>query len=50
MPRLPGVSGMLARIWRPALVSLEGLATQSAPHTCIMSLRKGFWSKLMRTM
>src|SRR5450631_2290658 len=50
MPRLPGVSGMLAKIVRPALVSLDGLATQLAPHTCIIILRNGFWSKLIRTM
>ena len=50
MPRLPGVSGMLARMVRPALVRLLGLAMQFAPHTCIISLRKGFCSKLMRTM
>ncbi len=50
MPRLPGVSGNFSRICRPAFVSVLGLATQLAPHTCIMSFRNGFWSKLMRTM
>ena len=50
MPRLPGVSGHLASTARPALVFGLGLATHSAPHACIISLRKGFWSKLMRTM
>ncbi len=50
MPRLPGVSGIWARMFRPAFVSVLGLATQLAPQTCIMILRKGFWSKLMRTM
>ena len=50
MPRLPGVSGILARMSRPALVSVAGLATQLAPQVCIISLRNGFWSKLMRTM
>jgi hypothetical protein len=50
MPRLPGVSGISARILRPALVCVLGLAMHVAPQTCIMSLRKGFWSKLIRTM
>ena len=50
MPRLPGVSGFFARIARPALVSVLGLATHSAPQICIISLRNGFWSKLIRTM
>jgi len=50
IPRLPGVSGMLAKDGRPALVRLLGLAMQFAPHTCIISLRNGFCSKLMRTM
>ena len=31
MPRLPGESGLAARMARPELVSLLGLATQVAP-------------------
>ena len=51
MPRRSTATiGCLARIWRPAFVCVEGLAMQVAPQVSIISLRKGFWSKLMRTM
>jgi hypothetical protein len=50
MPRLPGVSGISSRMVRPAWVSGEGEGTHRAPHVSIMVLRKGFWSKLTRTI
>ncbi len=50
IPRLPGVSGVLARMSLPAWVSLLGLATHLAPHTFIISFRNGFWSNEILTM
>ncbi len=50
MPRLPGVSGICSRMVRPAWVSGDGDGTQRAPHVSIMVLRKGFCSKLTRTI
>jgi len=44
IPRLPGQFGSAARIWRPALVSWEGLGVTSAPHIRIIERRYGFWS------
>ena len=42
IPRLPGVSGNSSRIARPLSVSLDGLATTSAPHSWIIERRNGF--------
>ncbi len=50
IPRLPPVSGCSFKIALPALVSSLGLATHSAPQTCMMDFRYGFWSKEARTM
>ncbi len=50
MPSDPGVSGVLARISRPAWVSCDGLAMHLAPQVSIINRRKGFWVKLIRTM
>ena len=44
------MSGIRARMSRPAWVSVDGLAMQSAPQAAIISFRNGFWSKLIRTM
>ena len=43
MPRLPLLSGVAARIARPALVSVDGLAMQRAPKVSISARRYGFW-------
>ena len=50
MARLPGVSGVSARIARPVLVWLLGLAIHSAPQVFIIIFLNGFCSKLMRTI
>ncbi len=44
MPRLPGLSGVAARIARPAFVVSLGLATTFAPYSCIIERRYGFCS------
>ena len=44
IPRLPGVSGNSSRIARPLCVSLDGLATISAPQSWIIERRNGFCS------
>ena len=50
IPRLPGVSGNSSRIARPLCVSLDGLATISAPQSWIIERRNGFCSYEIRTM
>jgi hypothetical protein len=44
MPSDPGVSGILARMFRPAWVWSDGLGMHVAPQVSIMSRRYGFWS------
>jgi hypothetical protein len=39
MPRLPSESGSRSRMLRPALVSVEGLATTCAPQVSIITRR-----------
>ena len=43
MPRLPSDSGSSASTARPALVLSLGLGITSAPQSCIMLRRYGFW-------
>src|SRR5258706_12772202 len=50
IPRLPGESGSLARIPRPALVSFVGDACTVAPQVSIIALRYGFCSYEILTM
>ena len=42
IPRLPGESGLASSIWRPALVSGDGLGTTLAPQASIIIRRYGF--------
>jgi hypothetical protein len=44
IPRLPGDWGSLARMARPACVSMDGLGRTFAPQHSIMIRRYGFWS------
>ena len=41
MPSEPGESGSPSRIWRPALVAVEGLAVTAAPYASIIERRYG---------